>query len=379
MKMNEVKNGQFENLGDLVWSHVPDDVSVGAEYAQEMAVRYGFDPKQYKINGCSFHLAMSKAVREFHALRQHRMGRRLGLRENAAGDNIFVVTVVDEKSDAVEERASYEQMTTGRVNTVTGEATAEGPLAEELLAHYRRYCECICDDDVRNFIRRVIAECAGVPKRSTGGIYFVPAAKKQRLQAAADFVRELASGAEITHDTVWVPVGEEGANERRNIAVSVSDAVCTEVETLVAAAGRVSKRVASIKGYENRLSEVKEMVALYETILGKEAEFEEAVEKLAEAEMVVSKKIGELQAQSASPTLPQNGESVSVTDAAYLVLQEAGEPLHYREITNRIVAKGWYETKSKTPEISVCAAITANIKSENAKFVRAGRGMYAIA
>lgn len=377
--MNEVKNGQFENLGSLVWSHVPADVSVNAETAQEKAVEHGFDPEEYKIDSCSFHLAMSKAVRQFHQLRQHRMGRRLGIRENAAGDNIYVVTIVDEAANAKEEKAYYEQTTTGRVNTKTGEATAEGPLADELLAHYRHFCECICDDDVRNFIRRVIAECAGVPKRSTGGIYFVPANKADRLRAASQFVEELASGAKILHDTVWVPVGDAGANERKNICDSVKDVICSEVDTLVASANRVTKRVASIKGYKNRLGDVKEMVALYEDILGKEAEFEEAVEKLAEAETVVSKKIGELQAQSACPTLPQPGESVSVTDAAYLVLQEAGTPLHYREITKRIVEKGWYETNSKTPEISVGAAIAGNIKSENAKFERAGRGMYKIA
>jgi len=38
-------------------------------------------------------------------------------------------------------------------------------------------------------------------------------------------------------------------------------------------------------------------------------------------------------------------------DAAYVILTESGEPLHYREITVKALEKNLLETAGRTPEI----------------------------
>ena len=45
------------------------------------------------------------------------------------------------------------------------------------------------------------------------------------------------------------------------------------------------------------------------------------------------------------------------TDAARHILAEAGEPLHYREITRRILGACQWSTTGKTPEATVNARI----------------------
>ncbi len=50
--------------------------------------------------------------------------------------------------------------------------------------------------------------------------------------------------------------------------------------------------------------------------------------------------------------------------SAVRVLEEAGEPLHYREITQRALDRGWVVTKGATPEATMNARISAQIKKE---------------
>ena len=71
----------------------------------------------------------------------------------------------------------------------------------------------------------------------------------------------------------------------------------------------------------------------------------------------------------------------SFTDCAQKVLEEFGDkkPMHYREITERALEKGWLVTNGKTPEASMRAQILTEIKrkqrrGERPRFVQYGRG-----
>ena len=66
--------------------------------------------------------------------------------------------------------------------------------------------------------------------------------------------------------------------------------------------------------------------------------------------------------------------------AAFVVLRDAGEPLHYREITKRILAQELWATKGKTPWNTVNARIVVDIRERGraSRFVRVGNGTYAL-
>jgi hypothetical protein len=70
---------------------------------------------------------------------------------------------------------------------------------------------------------------------------------------------------------------------------------------------------------------------------------------------------------------------MNAVDAAYKVLQEAGEPLHYAEIARRIVQAKLWQTNGRTPENTVNRDINQEIthRGKLARFVRLGDGMYA--
>ena len=67
-------------------------------------------------------------------------------------------------------------------------------------------------------------------------------------------------------------------------------------------------------------------------------------------------------------------------DAAAIVLQDAGGPLHYQEITKRVLARDLWTTTGKTPWATVNARIAVDIKERgtDSRFIRVRPGMYAL-
>lgn len=71
---------------------------------------------------------------------------------------------------------------------------------------------------------------------------------------------------------------------------------------------------------------------------------------------------------------------MSALSAAYQVLMEAGEPLHYREITKRAFEKGLWSTKGKTPAATINAQLAVDIIKHgvSSKFARVGKGIFTL-
>ena len=67
-------------------------------------------------------------------------------------------------------------------------------------------------------------------------------------------------------------------------------------------------------------------------------------------------------------------------DAVAAVLAETDGPLHYSEITERMLAKGLWNSEGKTPEATVNARLAVDIRDHGAasRFVRVGRGRFAL-
>ena len=67
-------------------------------------------------------------------------------------------------------------------------------------------------------------------------------------------------------------------------------------------------------------------------------------------------------------------------DAAAVVLEAADEPLHYRNITQQMLAQGLWTTAGKTPWDTVNARIAVDIRDQGpaSRFVRVGRGLFAL-
>ena len=72
--------------------------------------------------------------------------------------------------------------------------------------------------------------------------------------------------------------------------------------------------------------------------------------------------------------------SMSWREAIERVLGEEGKPLHYSEISELILSRGYYKTEGATPDSTVNAQITSSIKHDGEKspFLKVSRGTYAL-
>jgi hypothetical protein len=69
-------------------------------------------------------------------------------------------------------------------------------------------------------------------------------------------------------------------------------------------------------------------------------------------------------------------KALSSRDAAYRVLQDAGEPLHYKEITKQVIEQGLWHTTGATPEQTLGRDLREDAKKANSRFVLLGKGMF---
>jgi HB1, ASXL, restriction endonuclease HTH domain len=72
--------------------------------------------------------------------------------------------------------------------------------------------------------------------------------------------------------------------------------------------------------------------------------------------------------------------SMSWREAIERVLSEEARPLHYSEISELILSRGYYKTDGATPDATVNAQITSSIKHDGEKsaFFKVSRGTYAL-
>lgn len=71
---------------------------------------------------------------------------------------------------------------------------------------------------------------------------------------------------------------------------------------------------------------------------------------------------------------------MTVLSSTLKILEKAGKPLHVKEITRRLIADGLWKTSGKTPERTVSARITEDIRKNGKKspLERVGPGLYAL-
>jgi hypothetical protein len=67
-------------------------------------------------------------------------------------------------------------------------------------------------------------------------------------------------------------------------------------------------------------------------------------------------------------------------EAIKRVLKEADSPLHYAEISEQILARGYYSTDGATPAATVNAQLSSSVKHDGDKspFIRVGKGIFSL-
>ena len=364
--------GMSSSLGCNIWWTLPE-TSVDGIRAQTLLAKHGFEPGDMKLP--TRQLEVSRAIKSFHN-RRTKHNRKIGEKVKETMDAV-IYGILEREQDGDE--VGFEQRTTIKLDKATGEVSVSGNLSDAFREALNDATGKITDEDIRYFLRKVIRMCYGIAKRPTGGIYFVPEKFAGILDQAKALVAEFDSSSRIYVERVM-----DGIEERQNVWGSVEAEVEDRVASAVAAVGRI-ERLSSIKGKNEDIEEARELMQVYQQLLGEEAKYEALAEKIETAVRIVGDK---LSSQSGIPSVPTSGvtsgaekiEKASggktVVEAALVVLAKVGKPLSSRDIMDQAVKDGLYETTCAAPYESFISGLTKAINKGEKRIVRCGRGIY---
>lgn len=369
----------MSNFGVNIWWTIPEFVMDG-EKAQAALAAHGFEKEDMPLP--SRRNVVSRAAYSFQD-RRHKDGRRV---TEKAKDNVnYVVYGILGRNRQNDEEVSYDQSTTIRLSKDSGQVEVSGALRDDFFKALARYEDAITDDDVRNFLRNVIRMCKGVAKRPSGGIYFVPEKFVGIVESAKYAIDELHVGAKL-----YVEGVVNGQREREIVWDAVQTDIEGQIEATLKAVERIEKRASSVENHEAKLSEMTELMDIYRNLLGQEAKYEELAEKLEDASNQVAEKLSRLQDEASSSSSSvraakvvgkksRGGIGQQVISMSLEVLRENG-PLHYREIAEKVEAKGLELRGQKGGAVWLNAWICETFKGgAKSPFARLGNGVYGIA
>jgi len=269
-------------IGVNVFWTIPN-VKVAVEDVKVAAAKHGFDAEDIKEP--SDRKVFSRASKALNTGQHRRLVRRIS---DTPGQST-VIGIVDETVVAGSEQLDYNQSTTVRFDKSNSTVNADGILANEFLDQFEDLKGVLTHQDFRRFVRRTVRDCAGVPKRPSGGIYFIPTENIGLIERCAEMYTELGIG------TIYVERIFDGPQERRIVWESAETEINKMVDSLLSKVSKIEKRAGAMKGQSARMAELQNMMTVYTKITGSAAEAEAISERLEEATAIVASKMSDLQ------------------------------------------------------------------------------------
>ena len=302
-------------IGVNVFWTIPQ-IKVAVEDVKKAAAKHGFDAEDIKEP--SDRKVFSRASKALNSGQHRRLVRRIS---DAPGKST-VIGIVDESVVDGSEQLEYNQSTTVRFDKTDSTVNADGSLASEFLDEFEGLKGVLTHQDFRRFIRRTIRDCNGIPKRPSGGIYFIPTENIGMIERCAEMYKELGIG------TIYVERIFDGPQERQIVWESAETEINKMVDSLLSKVNKIEKRAGAMKGQEGRMEELQNMMTVYTKITGSAAEAEAISERLEEATAIVASKMSDLQgiADEKATTKQAAKDERSATKAAVKAEKAATKP-----------------------------------------------------
>jgi hypothetical protein len=366
-------------IGVNVWWTVREAM-LPLEDAHVALAATGFEPEE-EMPKPSRKLVVSRAVHTFQN-RRTADGRKVTERTKENVDEVVYGILERERKDS--EEVSYEQETTIRLDKKSGRVTAEGELSTAFFDVLSRQQECVTDADIRMFLRRIIKLTKGIALRPSGGIYFVPEQYLAILESAQQALDSMKCGARLYVQRIM-----DGAEERRIVAEAVEDDIMSQVEATMNAVERIEKRAGCMTSHEAKVSELQELMGIYQNLLGQEAKYEELAEALEEAATTVADKMANLQRdaeqrrQARKPAPKPNGSVITrqrigkeTVAALKAIVTESSVPMHVQEVAVLAEAQGIELRETNTKSKLDWVGLVIGKMAREGELERVGRGLY---
>lgn len=370
---NNPTNPSAMGFGVNLWWTVPA-VKVDQNIAAALLIKHGFDKDD--MPPPTDREEISRAVDSMQDLR-HKHDRRI--KEKVYRDGEKTVWGILERVQTDKENADFKQKTKVTYFNATNRVTVTGKLVQEVNDRIAEFRDKITDDDVRKFLLNVNRRCRGIAKRPTGGIYFVPAANVGIIDRAQAFLTELGTVARLYVERVV-----DGPQERKNVWEAVEEDLDEKLDKIMFEVERTAKRATKLVGQQKNLDEAREMMEVYQKLLGEEAKHQEIATKIE----VVVKAIGDKMTvfaeakQEKETKKTRKGKhgkgqkkvrATGFEEAVVKVMAEAGASMHILECVARI--------KAEVPEAVVPARPDAYLwrMAKTGKLTMEGKGVFGLA
>jgi hypothetical protein len=394
-----------EMFGFNVWWHVPRTF-VSAAFAKSVLESHGISDDL--ISEPSRRKTVSQAVRSL----QNRRKKSHQTISKPTGENSEVVTygVLDE-GHLDSETVEFTQSTTVRLDKKTGEVGVEGAHRDAVEKAVALYDGMVTDNDIRIFLRGIVDQCRGVPKRPSGGIYFIPGRFKPLIEKAQSAIKGMKCGARLyTEDIV------NGIQERQNIWEAAEAEIGQKLEKALESAEKIGRNAKLAKNHQDEIVGIRQMMDVYASLLGDQAEYESIAERISDAVNTVTHKLTEIRygadkgvvvdkkpAKDDSSCIKKVGRGIykavdsgmetteattgeitegikracgsKVYDAAVDVLVKAGIAMRIPDLVSAMVEAGTYK-RCATAELSVRGTILRVMDSGDTRIEKVNRGMY---
>lgn len=288
--VQQAKGVEIEYLGNLVWSTITD-CSITFEQMKAAMEAAGIDPK-YLPRTINPRDAFRRAIKTSEVrneplddptkVKPEEM-RYLNIlpRQVRMDKDALVFQLVREVVDSKNQRLEYTpivEYVLGADNAlkVASMTTLDGPTWKRALALEDEYQRCQDHYDgirVRGIVTAIIEECRPVSVRPSGGVYFVPQAFDDRIEALREFVSRIAEYGTTTRRSTVRTIPVVDASEQRDMITESleeqveggSQALIEEMTALLKSGKRITTTVA--QKFIERVRGLGDLTKTYEEML----------------------------------------------------------------------------------------------------------------
>ncbi len=288
---NSVISTAAESFGVNVWLTF-QEARFNYDEVLEFAGHYGFEKMLPKPSAKK---ALKRATSKIS-----KSSRRVLARNISESSDAAVMGIVNESVDG--EQLDYSQGTTIRLDKTNGSIQVEGARAEEVENMYEIYRESTTSTDIRTFAINVLKYFANaIPKRPSGGIYFIPNAYLPVVQKLTEMVQVLGIGK------VYIERLYNGLDEKANMWDAAKYEINKQIGELMEkvqgtgknSSARIGRSIASLERKDADANEIESLMKIYEQVVGNEFEAEEMLNKIVTVREKIADKVVELEKRKA--------------------------------------------------------------------------------
>lgn len=274
------------SMVNVYWT-INEDTKVDVATAKAILKKNGIPEKL--MNDVTDRKAVRRGIDEMQNRRVRTSNRRIAekIREN---DAVAVFGILHNENHKGIDVTGYKQDTKVVLNKSTGSVEATGAVAGDVLAAINANRGSYNDADIRRLCYNLIRSIGGVSKRPSGGIYLVPSVYMDKIDSLRLAINEMVGeNAKIFTERIF-----DGEEEKKNMAVSVSDDIGVRIDRIMQAVSAIGKQTCRLNTHKASVDELKNLVGMYKNILGEQDALKSLSDVLDDAESKVAEKIQEV-------------------------------------------------------------------------------------